>query len=291
MTGYARMVAQAYAAWQLAVGRSRPQPLSRDRHAGDRPRAPTTGSAAVAPCLAGRLRGAVRDLAAGPDRGASAVPRAGRRALRPLYAIRRRAASPSGSCATSPITCAPGRRAACGSAGARARPGPRRRPRWRRPGGSGRPRDRRGRPLDAATAAGTGGADHAVAPGRGLSRAAGRAGRGVAQRTDGGRSARVRQRRLLRRAAGRRHRAQDRRPRLLAARGEPDREREPTGEDVAAALAVARTRLADFARYRVLARAHLLLQRHRGRALHRRADRARLGAGRLLRATASSSAR
>jgi glycine/D-amino acid oxidase-like deaminating enzyme len=35
-------------------------------------------------------------------------------------------------------------------------------------------------------------------------------------------------------------------------RGEPDREREPTGEDIAAALAVARTRLADFARYRVL---------------------------------------
>jgi glycine/D-amino acid oxidase-like deaminating enzyme len=33
--------------------------------------------------------------------------------------------------------------------------------------------------------------------------------------------------------------------------GQPDREREPTGEDVAAALAVARTRLVGFERYRV----------------------------------------
>jgi glycine/D-amino acid oxidase-like deaminating enzyme len=34
--------------------------------------------------------------------------------------------------------------------------------------------------------------------------------------------------------------------------GEPDREREPTGEDIAAALAVARTRIAGFERYRVV---------------------------------------
>jgi sarcosine oxidase subunit beta len=34
-------------------------------------------------------------------------------------------------------------------------------------------------------------------------------------------------------------------------RGEPDREREPTREDLAAALAVARTRLVSFERYRV----------------------------------------
>ncbi|MGH6916266.1 MAG: FAD-dependent oxidoreductase, partial [Geminicoccaceae bacterium] len=34
-------------------------------------------------------------------------------------------------------------------------------------------------------------------------------------------------------------------------RGQPDREREPTDDDVAAALAVARTRLAGFERYRV----------------------------------------
>lgn len=34
-------------------------------------------------------------------------------------------------------------------------------------------------------------------------------------------------------------------------RGHPDREREPTDEDIAAALAVARTRLVDFERYRV----------------------------------------
>jgi glycine/D-amino acid oxidase-like deaminating enzyme len=34
-------------------------------------------------------------------------------------------------------------------------------------------------------------------------------------------------------------------------RGEPDEEREPTGEDVASALAVARTRLAGFERYRM----------------------------------------
>ena len=48
MTGYARMVARGLCRLAAAVGRSRPQPLSRDRHAGDRARARRLGAAVAA---------------------------------------------------------------------------------------------------------------------------------------------------------------------------------------------------------------------------------------------------
>ena len=115
--------------------------------------------------------------------------------------------------------------------------------------------------------------------------------RGLAGGADAARSDRGDRGRLLRRAAGRRHRAQGRRPWLLAARrirtasARRRRTRSPRS------WRSPRARLRDFERYRVSAARDLLLRRHRAGAVHRRALRDTPGSSPASPATASSSAR
>ena len=184
MTGYARMVRAGLRRLAAAVGRSRPQPLSRDRHAGDRARGRRLG-AAVAAVPRGH-GGAVRDLAAGRDRARACRSSISGGARYALYTpIRRRAVCRADPRRPRRPPARRGRRAARATPVRELDPAPRRGPhcrmagedRGRRPGG-------RSRPLDAAAAAGRWRPDHALAPGRGLSRAAGRADRrrGAARR-------------------------------------------------------------------------------------------------------------
>ena len=110
----------------------------------------------------------------------------------------------------------------------------------------------RGRPLDAGAAAGARGPRHPVAPGGALSRAAGRAAGGLGGGADAARPDRGGRGRLLRRAAGCRHRAQGRRPRLLAAAAIPTGSGRRAQASWRPVLALAGTRLPELARYRVI---------------------------------------
>ena len=70
---------------------------------------------------------------------------------------------------------------------------------------------------------------------------------------------------------------------VFTLRGEPDAEREPTEADRTQTMTVARSRLVGFERYRAGCGQDLLLQRRRGRTVHRRAGGTRAGPRRLLR--------
>ncbi len=281
MTGYARMVHGGL--WRVAapVRGSRPQPLSADRDPGGGPGRRTAGSRSRP---AAWRTWASRSSAGAPRTWPAACRSSTSRA--PATRCSRRAAarcSRSASCAISrgqlsargvalhehaPVREVDPARALIRTADGREH-------RADAPGD-------RGRTLGAAAAAGARRPGHPLAPGRGLSRAAGGAPAGLAGGADAARSDRGDRGRLLCRAAGRRHRAQGRRPRLLAAR-RSDRERTPTPDEVAAILALAATRLRDFERYRVSAARTCFYAVSRRPAVPRRALRERLDPRRLLR--------
>ena len=144
--------------------------------------------------------------------------------------------------------------------GARPDARPRHRPRPRsRHAGAGRRHDALGRPphprrrsLEHAAGARSGGAGAADTPGRGAACPAARPGRGLGARADAARPRR--DPRLLRRAAGRGHAAQDQRPPLRRHR-RPRRPARGDGAGAEAILALARHRIRDLHRYRVLSAA------------------------------------